>query len=347
MTESDTAPPDGSSDEQLVRNGLHALVADVEPSATALPRVLAGRRRRTGVRTLLGVTGAVAATTAALLLTLVFLVDRTPPTVPAGTAPDSYVAQLADGTLVSVMLETGEVRQEFGRPGAEITALARGEKHVYAATADGGVLRMGAAGSFRRMRGVVPGDEVTAIDTSEGRLAVASGNRVALVSRNTTRRITLSAELVVRDLALDRSGRLALVVGDRTISGPPTLRVVPAGGDSAVRLDTFEVGCGPLRTAWTSTGLAVLRPIECAVTDAVRITTIDPATGSRIGGGVHFGLDRPLGAIGDIRVSTDATDRILVATTSGRMWLVDGAGVDPATGQCASRRDCTSVPPVM
>ncbi|SFE56045.1 hypothetical protein SAMN04487819_116130 [Actinopolyspora alba] len=347
MTESDTAAPDGSSDEQLVRNGLHALVADVEPSATALPRVLAGRRRRSGARTVLGVTGAVAATTAALLLTLVFVVDRSPPTVPTGTAPDSYVTQLADGTLVSVMLETGEVRHEFGRPDTDVTALARGEEHVYAATADGGVLRMGTDATVRRMRGVVPGGEVTAIDTSDGRLAVASGNRVSLVSGNTTRRITLPAGLVVRDLALDRSGRLALVVRDRTSSEPPTLRVIPAGGDSAARLDTFEVGCGPLRTAWTSTGLAVLRPDECAVTEAVRITTIDPTTGSRIGGGVHLRLDRPIGATDDIRVSTDATDRMLVSTTTGNMWLVDGTGVGSVTGHCASRRDCASIPPVM
>ncbi|MGJ7907205.1 hypothetical protein ACOQFL_12065 [Actinopolyspora sp. H202] len=347
MTESDTAAPDESSDEELVRNGLHALVVDVEPSATALPRVLAGSRRRTGVRRALGVTGAVAATTAALLLMLVFVVDRSPPTIPVGTASGSYVAQLADGTLVSVMLETGEVRQEFGRPGTEVTALARGEEHVYAATADGGVLRSGANGTFRRMWGVVPGDEVTAIDTSEGRLAVASGNRVSLVSRNTTRRITLSADLVVRDLALDRSGRLALVVRDRTSSEPPTLRVIPAGGDSAARVDTFEVGCGPLRTAWTSAGLAVLRPTECAVPEAVRITTIDPATGTRLGGGVHFGLDHPLGATEDIRVSTDSTERILVATSRGDMWLVDGTGAESVIGRCASHRDCTSVPSVM
>ncbi|SDP64388.1 hypothetical protein SAMN04487905_106225 [Actinopolyspora xinjiangensis] len=346
MTELDTAAPRENSDERLLREGLHTLVRDVEPSPTALSRVLAKRRGRSGSRLVLGLTGVAAAATAALLLVLVLVPDRSPRPVPVGIAPDSYVVRLADGTLASAALETGEVLREFGRVDAEVTALAKGDEHVYAAVAGEGVLRVGPDGTTRRVRGVGRRAEVSAMSAANGRLAVAGGNRVTLVSGNSTRRITLDTGLVVRDLALDRSGRLALVVRDRD-GGAPTLRLVPAGRAGSDRIRLFEPACAPLRIAWSSTGLLVLRPRDCAARDAVRLTTIDPRTGGRIGGGVGIRFEGPIGGAGDVRVSTDSADRVLVSTATGKTWLVDGGGVELVAEHCVVGRNCTPVPAAM
>ncbi|WP_019854989.1 hypothetical protein [Actinopolyspora mortivallis] len=322
MTERNAASEE-SSDERLLRAGLHSLVEGVEPERNALARLLARRRRRMVLRSVFVGSGVAVATTVVLLFALVVpngLWSTEP--VPVGIGPDSYLVRSGGGSLVAVSLESGDVIRELGDPG-DLVAVARGRDRVYVAPATGGVVAMGSRRTEEPLEGVPEGEVVTALAAAGERVAVAYEDRVLVVSDGGARRIGFEPGLVVRDVAVESGGRLALVVQDR--DGSVGLRTVVPGEDGPRRLGRSVVSCGPTRVTWTSTGLAVLRPVSCGDGESVRITTVDPREGTRLAGGVRVGVGAPVGQ--SLRLSADTADRMLVSAGGNRNWLVEGGTV--------------------
>ncbi|NHD18540.1 MULTISPECIES: hypothetical protein [unclassified Actinopolyspora] len=340
MKERDTAPEE-SSDEFLLRASLHALVEDVEPERDSLARLLSRRRRRSVVRSAVLVTGVAVATTAVLLFVLVVPNGtRTADTDPVGLGPDSYATQLRDGVLAAVSVESGRVLRRLGELDGAATEIATDRERVYAAPAEGGVVVTTPEGTVRPLERLDGVTTVDALAASAGRVAVASGNRLLVLSEQGVRRIVLPAERTVRDVAVDPSGRLALAVARRGAGSTTELRLAGPEGDATRPVDVVGPDCAPLRVAWTSTGLAVLHRVSCAEDGDVRVTTLDPDSGATIGGGVRFAPEIAPEAVDGMRMTSDSADRLLVSTPDRENRLVEGGEVRSPAAACTPEEGC-------
>ncbi|NYH79829.1 hypothetical protein FHR84_003167 [Actinopolyspora biskrensis] len=347
MKERDTAP-DESSDELLLRAGLHALVEDVEPERDSLARLLSRRRRRSVFRSVVVTTGAAVATTAVLLFVLVVPSGtKTAGTDPVGLAPDSYVTQLRDGVLASVSIESDRVLRRLGRLDGAVTEIVTDRERVYAAREEGGVVVATPEGTIRPLERLDGGITVDALAASDGRVAVASGNRVLVLSERGVRRLVLPAELIARDVAVDASGRLALAVARRGAESTTELRLAGVEGGTTRPVDVPGVSCAPLRVAWTSAGLAVLRRVSCSGGGDVRVTTLDPGSGATIGGGARFDPGVAPDAVDRLRMTGDSADRLLVSGPERRNRLVDGGEVRSLPAVCTPEEGCPRVAAAM
>ncbi|WP_026152193.1 hypothetical protein [Actinopolyspora halophila] len=347
MKERDTAP-DESSEELLLRAGMNALVEDVEPERDSLAVLLSRRRRRSVFRSAVVLTGAAVATTAVLLFVLVVPSGtRTAGTDPMGLTPDSYVTQLSDGVLASVSIESDRVLRRLGRLDGAVTEIATDRERVYAAPADGGVVVATPEGTIRPLERLDGGTTVDALAASEGRVAVASGNRVLVLSEQGVRRLALPADRIVRDVAVGASGRLALAVARRGAEGTTELRLAEVEDGTTRPVDVPGASCAPLRVAWTSTGLAVLRRVSCTGSGDVRVTTLDPSSGATIGGGVRFDPEVAPDAVDRLRMTSDSADRLLVSTPGRRNRLVAGGGVRSLSAVCTPEEGCPRIAAAM
>lgn len=347
MKERDTAP-DESSDELLLRAGLHALVEDVEPERDSLARLLSRRRRRSVFRSAVVITGVAVATTAVLLFVLVVPNGtKTAGTDPVGLTPDSYVTQLRDGVLASVSLESDRVLRRIGSIDGAVAEIATDRERVYAAPANGGVVVTAPEGEIRPLERLDGDITVDALAASDGRVAVASGNRVFVLSEQGTRRLVLSEDRTVRDVAVGASGRVALAVERRGAESSTELRLADVEGGTTRPVDVPGVSCAPLRVAWTSTGLAVLRRVSCPGSGEVRVTTLDPGSGATIGGGVRFDPGGAPDAVDRLRMTGDSAGRLLVSTPERRNRLVEGGEVRPLPAVCTPEEGCPRITAAM
>lgn len=344
MTEPETPREDGLTECEL-RTHLSKLVDDVEPKQDALPALIAARRRRRVRRVATATSAAVVAATALLIALIV------PPTshrgetsMAMGVAPDSYVAQLRPGVLWSVAIDTGDPVRRIARVDAPARAMATDGRRSYAALDSGEVVRVGADGSVGEVYSAPTDQTIRALSAARGRLAVATGHAIEVISEQSRHRVEVSEAARIVDVALDGSGRLALVTHGPE-SGTAVRVVAPGKTEPAAPLRLSIAECAPVRVAWTGTGLAVLHG-DCGATPTMRVATVDVDSGRLIGAGTPFDVGARRSGF-DVRISTDSAERMLVSTGRRKQWLVTPAGVRRLPPACGPDGRCARVPAVM
>lgn len=336
---------DGNStrDLELLRTQLHLLVEDVEPRPDALPRILAGsRRRRAPRRSLIALVGAVAVVAAAFVVgELTFPGEHVPE--PVSVQPDSYLATPEPGVIASFDVLSGREKQEIARvAGADTAVLAADRDRVYTlvSTADGRrVTEVTLHGDQQVLPGNVDGRLLTA---GGGRIAYLDGEAVVVVHGRRQQRIAIPRELRVDDLALADDGRLAVLAGRLDGRQSLVLLLAPDANSLAGHIEAVpDAACGPVAIAWSGRDIAALQPVDCGGQQA-RVATFAADSGRKIGAGVPF-RTTPL-SVGEVRLSTDPLGRFLVSTDGQGQWLVDGSLIRPLPPACSTGGTCASGP---
>ncbi|GAB3298135.1 hypothetical protein [Parasphingorhabdus pacifica] len=347
-------------DIALLRNRLNQLVEDVDPPGDALPRLLSATRRRRlpRRRPLLAVGGAAVASTAAFLLALlVFPGEPNRGAEPVSVLPNSYVADSGGGVIASFDVVTGQRLEEIGRVSGVVTGpLAADAQRVFAVVSRGGqreLVEVSSSDSVAALGQEVP---ATGFAVGAGRVAYADGAAIVIAGGGAERRIPVPGGQRVVDMALDSSGRLAVLATDSTDStstdstgepgssksGRTAIHVVEPDAASANRQAIRTGGeCGPVAIAWSDGEIATAQPVDCDST-RVRIATVDRESGAQVGAGVPFETGRL--EADQVQLSTDRLGRFLLATSDTRQWLVDGADVVEAPSPCDAGDGCAAVP---
>ncbi|MEV0705501.1 hypothetical protein AB0I53_47375 [Saccharopolyspora sp. NPDC050389] len=337
---------DGNStrDVDLLRAQLHQFVEDVEPRPDALPRLLAGvRRRRSPRRPLLAVVGAAAVAAAAFVVAMLAIPGQHDPE-PVSVRPDSYLAAPEPGVIAAFDVLSGREDREVARvEGADTEVLAADHDRIYTvvSTADGRrVVEVNLQGGQR----VLPGEfgDGRLLTAGGGRVAYLDGNAVVVVRGESRQSIAIPPELRVHDLALAEDGRLAVLAGEQGSRQAVVLLLAPDANSLAGHVEAVpDAACGPVAIAWSGPDVATLQPVDCDGGQA-RVATFAANSGRKIGAGVPFRTP-PLTA-GEARLSADPLGRFLVSTGKQGQWLVDGSVIRPIPPACSGAGACAPGP---
>ncbi|MEU6270494.1 hypothetical protein [Saccharopolyspora shandongensis] len=337
---------DGNSTREvdLLRVQLHQLVEDVEPSPDALPRLLAGvRRRRSPRRPLIVLVGAAAVAATAFVVAMFALPGRHDP-APVSVRPDSYLASPEPGVIAAFDVLSGREDREVAHvDGAEPGVLAADNDRIYtmASTADGRrVVEVNPQGGQR----VLPGEagDGRLLAAGGGRVAYLDGNAVVVVRGENRQAIAIPPGLRVHDLALADDGRLAVLAGEQDSSRAAVLLFAPDANSLAGHVEAVpDAPCGPVAIAWSGPDVAALEPVDCGGGQA-RVATFAADTGRKIGAGVPFRTPRL--TAGEARLSADPLGRFLVSTGKQGQWLVDGSVIRPIPPACSGAGECAPDP---
>ncbi|MER7078304.1 hypothetical protein SAMN02982929_05774 [Saccharopolyspora kobensis] len=336
---------DGNStwDVEMVRAQLHRMVDDVEPSPDALPKLLAGtRRRKAPRRPLFAAIGAVAVAAVALVVALVVMPGQQQP-APVSAQPNSYLATLEPGVIASFDIFSGQQNGVLADvPGADPEVLTTDRNRVLAATStsDGRRLVEIAADGAQHVLPVPPGD-LRLLAAGGGRIAYPDADSVVLLRGGQQQRIALPAGTRVDDLALSDDGRLALLAAEPGRDQASVLVLARDATSLAGHVEAASEDCGPVAITWSGRDIAALEPPACGDGQA-RVATFAADSGRKIGAGVPFRT--PELAVGAVRISADPLGRFLVSTDGRGQWLVDGSAVRPLPPACTGDGGCATGP---